>query len=188
VKPRLAIMDAVVGMEGKGPSAGNPRQIGAIAASADSVALDVVCAHLVGLSAKDIPLLAAAVQRGLSTGRLDDISVLGEPVEQLRVPDFKAPPGNADIGMLPAFLPRQLRSWVTGELLERPVANPDRCTGCQTCMRSCPVQAITMVGPSGKKTAVMDAAICIRCYCCHELCPDNAIDLKRGQLGRLLIH
>ncbi|MDO9065880.1 MAG: DUF362 domain-containing protein, partial [Chloroflexota bacterium] len=110
VKPRLAIMDAVVGMEGKGPSAGNPRQIGAIAASADSVALDVVCAHLVGLSAKDIPLLAAAVQRGLSTGRLDDISVLGEPVEQLRVPDFKTPPGNPDTGMLPAFLPRQLRS------------------------------------------------------------------------------
>jgi uncharacterized protein (DUF362 family) len=28
VKPRLAIMDAVVGMEGNGPAAGNPRQIG----------------------------------------------------------------------------------------------------------------------------------------------------------------
>jgi ferredoxin len=115
-------------------------------------------------------------------------------VERLRVPNFQAPPGRVDSGMLPAFLPRQLRTWVTGELLERPVANPDRCTGCQTCMLSCPVQAITMSGPggkrtaSGKKTAVMDAAICIRCYCCHELCPENAIDLERGRLGRLLIH
>ena len=188
VKPRLAIMDAVVGMEGKGPSAGSPRQVGVIAASADSVALDVVCAHLVGLSAREYPLLAAAVHRGLSTGRLEDIVVLGEAVENLRVPDFKTPPGNPDVGMIPSVLPRRLRSWVTGELLERPVASPDRCTGCQTCLRSCPVQAISMEGTSGKKFAVMDAAICIRCYCCHELCPENAIDLKRGNLGRLLIH
>ncbi len=188
VKPRLAIMDAVVGMEGKGPSAGSPRQIGALAASADSVALDVVCANMVGLAARDIPLLAAAVRRGLTTGRLEDITVLGEPVENLRVPNFKAPPGNLYAGMLPTFLPHQMRSWLTGELLERPVANPDRCTGCQTCLRSCPVQAITMAGLNGRKSAVMDAGICIRCYCCHELCPENAIDLKRGQLGRLLIH
>jgi uncharacterized protein (DUF362 family)/Pyruvate/2-oxoacid:ferredoxin oxidoreductase delta subunit len=190
VKPRLAIMDAVVGMEGNGPSAGSPRQIGAIAASANSVALDVVCAHLIGLSARDIPLLAAAVRRGLTTGRLEDITVLGEPVDRLRVPDFKTPPGNPDAGMFPAFLPQRLRSWVTGELLERPMASPDRCTGCQTCMRGCPVQAITMKAPVGKRiaVAVMDADICIRCYCCHELCPENAIDLCRGRLGRLLIH
>lgn len=32
-KPRLAICDAVVGMEGNGPTAGTPRQIGAIIAS-----------------------------------------------------------------------------------------------------------------------------------------------------------
>ncbi len=188
VKPRLAIMDAVVGMEGKGPSAGRPRQIGVLAASADSVALDVVCAHLVGLAAKDIPLLAAAVNRGLTTGRLEDITLLGTPAEELLVPNFEAPPGNADVGMLPAFLPRQMRTWVTGELLERPVADPNRCTGCQTCLRSCPVQAITMAGLNGTRRAVMHADKCIRCYCCHELCPENAIDLKRGYLGRLLIH
>jgi uncharacterized protein (DUF362 family)/ferredoxin len=188
VKPRLAIMDAVVGMEGRGPAAGNPRQIGAIAASADSVALDVVCAHLIGLSAREIPLLTAAVQRGLSTGRLSDIAVLGEPVERLRVPHFQAPPGSLGSGMLPTFLPKQLSTWVKGELLERPVANPDRCTGCQTCLRSCPVQAISMTSLNGRKTAIMDASTCIRCYCCHELCPENAIDLKRGRLGRLLIH
>jgi Pyruvate/2-oxoacid:ferredoxin oxidoreductase delta subunit len=52
------------------------------------------------------------------------------------------------------------------------------------------VQAITMKAPVGKRiaVAVMDADICIRCYCCHELCPENAIDLCRGRLGRLLIH
>jgi uncharacterized protein (DUF362 family)/ferredoxin len=181
VKPRLA-------MEGRGPSAGKPRQISAIAASADSVALDVLCAHIIGLSAREIPLLVAAVRRGLSTGNLADIAVLGEPIERLRVPNFQAPPGRVDSGMLPAFLPRQLRTWVTGELLERPVANPDRCTGCQTCLRSCPVQAIAMAGLNGKKIAIMDASTCIRCYCCHELCPENAIDLNRGRLGRLLIH
>jgi uncharacterized protein (DUF362 family) len=33
VKPSLAIMDGIVGMEGNGPSAGKPRKIGLVLAS-----------------------------------------------------------------------------------------------------------------------------------------------------------
>jgi len=39
VRPHLAIMDAIVGMEGSGPAAGPPRQVGIVAASLDCVAL-----------------------------------------------------------------------------------------------------------------------------------------------------
>jgi formate hydrogenlyase subunit 6/NADH:ubiquinone oxidoreductase subunit I len=28
--------------------------------------------------------------------------------------------------------------------------------------------------------------VCIRCYCCHELCPHDAIDLYKPLLGRLV--
>jgi formate hydrogenlyase subunit 6/NADH:ubiquinone oxidoreductase subunit I len=34
--------------------------------------------------------------------------------------------------------------------------------------------------------AQMDLKRCIRCYCCHELCPELAIDLKRSWLARRL--
>jgi formate hydrogenlyase subunit 6/NADH:ubiquinone oxidoreductase subunit I len=44
------------------------------------------------------------------------------------------------------------------------------------------VQAIELVA----KRAHMDWNKCIRCYCCHEVCPENAIDLHRTLLGRLL--
>ena len=48
IKPVLSIMDAVVGMEGQGPSAGDPRKIGAVLAS-PSPMLDTACVYLVGI-------------------------------------------------------------------------------------------------------------------------------------------
>jgi Pyruvate/2-oxoacid:ferredoxin oxidoreductase delta subunit len=34
--------------------------------------------------------------------------------------------------------------------------------------------------------AVVDDGKCIRCYCCHELCPEAAIELKFSWMGRLM--
>jgi len=50
------------------------------------------------------------------------------------------------------------------------------------CAQNCPVKAITIVD----RRAQMDLKTCIRCYCCHEMCPHHAIDLKKPWLGRLL--
>ena len=41
-----------------------------------------------------------------------------------------------------------------------------------------------MTGPNG--TAKIHPRSCIRCYCCHELCPHKAVELKRSWLGKLL--
>jgi uncharacterized protein (DUF362 family)/Pyruvate/2-oxoacid:ferredoxin oxidoreductase delta subunit len=183
VKPRLSIMDAVVAMEGKGPAAGQPRNVNAILASEDSIALDVIASTMVGIPPLSIPIIKAAAARGLTSGNPADVQVVGEDPASLRVPDFLPPPVNPRVGSMPSGLPVGLRTWINDQLLLTPRADPRRCTGCQTCYASCPVQAITMV----QKKAVMDSKKCIRCYCCHELCPDNAIDLHRGRLGRLLI-
>ena len=64
-KPRLCICDAVVCMEGNGPTQGTPVHLGAIAAAYSSHKLDLLCADLIGLTAKDVPTLAAALARGL---------------------------------------------------------------------------------------------------------------------------
>jgi NADH-quinone oxidoreductase subunit F len=45
---------------------------------------------------------------------------------------------------------------------------PDKCQGCQICLRSCPVEAIS----GGKRLVhIIDQATCIKCGTCLEVCP-----------------
>lgn len=56
--PRLCICDAVVGMEGNGPTMGTPRPIGCLIAAKNGHMLDAVAAGLIGLSPEEIPTLS----------------------------------------------------------------------------------------------------------------------------------
>lgn len=49
LKPKIAIMDAITAMEGRGPINGKPKQMDLILASTDPVALDATAMRLVGL-------------------------------------------------------------------------------------------------------------------------------------------
>jgi uncharacterized protein (DUF362 family)/ferredoxin len=199
VKPTLNIMDAVVGMEGDGPSGGQPRQVGAILASANALALDVVGADLVGYDPLTILTTFVAAKRGLTTGLLSDVTLLGDALVTLRVSDFrKGTVALIDPGILPeriqeaidkndkpkhrSLIAELTMGWWARQLLVSPQAAAN-CIGCGYCVKHCPVNAIEVV--NGK--AHMDARVCIRCYCCHELCPELAIELKRPWLGRLLV-
>ena len=64
-KPRFCICDAVVGMEGNGPTQGKARPVGCLLAAKSGHALDLAAAHLIGLSPRDVPTLAAAVRQRL---------------------------------------------------------------------------------------------------------------------------
>ena len=55
----------------------------------------------------------------------------------------------------------------------RPKIDSKLCKHCQTCVDSCPVQAIDA------KTKQIDYNKCIECLCCHELCLHRAVNLKR---------
>jgi uncharacterized Fe-S center protein len=48
-----------------------------------------------------------------------------------------------------------------------------------------PVRAVT-IGGNGSKHAQIDRENCIRCYCCHEMCSEDAIELKASLLYRFL--
>jgi len=45
------------------------------------------------------------------------------------------------------------------------------------------MHAITVV--EGKR-ACIDKRKCIRCYCCHEMCPNDAIELRTSRLYRFV--
>ena len=87
-RPRLSIADAVVGMEGNGPTAGTPRPIGALLASKSPYALDLACAEVIGVTMNDVPTLRAACERGLAPADVSGLTVYGD-LAALKISDFQ---------------------------------------------------------------------------------------------------
>jgi uncharacterized protein (DUF362 family)/Pyruvate/2-oxoacid:ferredoxin oxidoreductase delta subunit len=178
VRPALTVMDAVVGMDGDGPSAGRPFPIGAILAGVDPVAVDVAALGFVGHEPSLVPTVAGAIRRGWTTGRVADLDMLGESGSAVQVVGFELPPGGrSEMDHFPSFL----RSWGTRQLVASPVVT-ERCINCGLCIENCPVQTIAEVNGRAR----IELSRCIRCYCCHELCPEQAIELSYPWVGRLL--
>ncbi|WP_424357249.1 DUF362 domain-containing protein [Methanocella sp. MCL-LM] len=181
-RPDLVIMDAVVGMEGRGPSAGNPRQIGLVLASKSCTALDFLATYIVGMDPLAVPTVKRAADRNLGPGSLDEIVVRGEDPATVRVKDFKLA-ATMDMSRVPA----PLLNLASRLVATKPVIDAQRCRKCGVCARDCPPKAMFF---SGGRMPKIDYRKCIRCYCCQELCPERAVSVKvpvaRKVLGRLL--
>ena len=215
IRPVLSILDGIMAMHGDGPSGGDPYEAGLLLAGNDALAVDMVAAGLAGWDPLTMPPVRVARDSGLSTGQLSEVELLGEPLESVRLDGFRPGLATrVDPGLVPAalralrplltartvegqraadgqdvslesldvgILPPHLRRWLTRQLIPSPYAG-EKCTGCGYCVDHCPVDAISIV--DGR--AEMDLRSCIRCYCCHELCPNLAVELRRSPLGRIL--
>jgi len=69
LRPKLAVMDGIIGMEGRGPTNGKPRRMDVILASQDSVALDAAAMRLIGLEPSRARHVVLTAEQGL--GRMD---------------------------------------------------------------------------------------------------------------------
>jgi len=170
--PDLVIMDAVIGMEGNGPSSGDSRHVGKIIVSDDGVAVDAVMTAMMGKKPEKIHMLKVAGRRGIGEIDISKLDVTGEmkTLENFRMPS--------------TFL-CHIAGWLANNRLlrplieSRPIILKDKCKGCGVCAEACPVDGISMAG----KYPVINRQVCIRCYCCQELCPNDAVELRR-RVGR----
>lgn len=52
-----------------------------------------------------------------------------------------------------------------------PKVDPEKCTACEECVNTCPVEAIKMVNSA----ALIDPGTCSECQACVSVCPSQAI-------------
>jgi len=183
VSPALSIMDGVVGMEGDGPSAGKPRNIGALIISTDPFALDVVAADLIGLKPERVPTLMAARARSL-TSRLNEIELKGDSRSLWHIENFIIPKAVSTNFLDMVSLPQTVKNFVLNRVRPFPMFEHEVCVGCRDCVNNCPPKALTM---NENQRPIVDLQACIRCFCCQELCPQQAVKLFKPWLGRKLL-
>ena len=176
VRPRLTIMDAVLGQEGNGPGkSGTPRHYGCLAASEDPVALDAVLSQAMGYRPGQVMPLALAASRGLGVADLEAIQVEGNrrslDLGRVRLPAthwyLHAP------GWVGTLAQRAMRV--------RPRLAAAACASCGRCVEVCPRQVITL-----NTLPDFDLEKCVGCFCCAEVCPQGAIEPQRNLLARLI--
>ncbi len=167
IKPGLNIMDAVIGMEGEGPSAGKPKKVGLILASRNAVTLDIVAAKIMGFNPKKIFAIEEAVRRGLGNYKIEIVGDLRE------IPNLKFEKPSR-------FRRTMVKTILLGMTKEKIIVDESKCTKCGICARKCPTKAITL-----EPYPVIDEKKCIRCFCCIEVCPQHALHLKDNTLRKV---
>lgn len=173
----INICDAIMCMEGDGPSAGDPKFGGLIISSEDQFALDLLASELIGLTGS-VKLVDCAIARKLCPDSYTKLDIIDENginayknIDDIRIRDFVPP--DTKLGkkfdLIPAFLQ------------PRPVIDKKICKGCGVCVRSCPRKTIVL---KDKKAHIISDK-CIKCYCCQELCEFKAVKIKKSFLYKV---
>lgn len=171
LKPMLNIVDAVVGMEGNGPSGGSPRKIGCILSSKNPFTLDLINSNLLNFNGI-VSTVTISQQRKYCPDNISGVDILGERLENFIISDFKMPDTKLSktFSLIPPFLQ------------PRPVVERKKCVACGDCINSCPVKTIVL---KDKKAKIIPNK-CIKCYCCQELCKYKAIKIKKNIIYKII--
>ena len=180
VLPDFFLMDGIMGMEGPGPANGMPRKVGLIFGSTNPLALDIIASSVAGYDPMIIPSTRTAYFRKKWLTDIDDIVYDGPDPGSLKIKDFTRIPVSATSNISLQFVMKRIKS--LRKLERRPVFLHDNCTACHKCVKICPVGAISPM-PGKNNHIVLTDSKCIRCFCCSEVCMDNAIEVRRKIFG-----
>jgi uncharacterized protein (DUF362 family)/NAD-dependent dihydropyrimidine dehydrogenase PreA subunit len=202
LKPHLHIVDAVISMEGLGPTRGTPLKTGMVFVGTDPYLIDLVCAKLASFDPRKVRTLAEAERRGIISDEYHDF-IRGFSFG--RIYDFKPPKA----GSLATFIhsPKRQKYFLAvrntalfnylcstgpvGKMLYLTGLRQDvfieeemefggielereECNECGRCAGYCPVGLEL-------PEAVSDGR-CIECLYCFCVCPEGALKFK-GKLG-----
>ncbi len=199
IKPDLHILDAVIAMEGTGPTRGTPIPLNTLLIGTDPYLLDLACAKLAQFEPSQVRLLAEALHQGLITK--DHFEFLeGHPFLAFSKP-MRQPKVNPLVGFIhspkrqkfflkirnTAFFNTVCNTDFAQEILfhtglrqdkflkddlkiDKLTLNEKCLPGCVICREHCPV---SLELPQAFKTGLEG---CIHCMYCYSVCPVEAID------------
>ena len=177
--PDLSLMDGIWAMEGNGPTGGQRRDLHVIAGSESPWALDVAAASLVGLEPEKIVMLREGHERGYGPLDLSELAACGGPHGNTTGPGLFKGRGLQHGLYRPAAEILAAGCEEIGHALSPHRQKAVR--GLRQVRGELPQHTISL--RDGK--AVIRYQNCIRCFCCHEMCPKHVVQIKRLGLLRL---
>lgn len=84
IPPHLCILDGFTAMEGNGPISGDRVDWHVAIAGTDGVAVDTLAAYLMGFDPQSIGYLYFCSRDGLGEGDINNLNILGTPLEECR--------------------------------------------------------------------------------------------------------
>ena len=180
VMPDYFLMDGIMGMEGPGPGRGFPIALGLLLGSTNPLALDIIGSQIAGYDPLIIPTTRTALFRKRWLKSVEDIIYDGPEIRTIIKEGFKKIPVSRRNNISLQFVIKRIR--FLKKLERRPVFIHENCTGCQKCVNICPVQAIQPLSSDMTHIVLTDSK-CIRCFCCSEVCNDDAVEIRRKIFG-----
>ncbi|MDI6860513.1 MAG: DUF362 domain-containing protein [Caldisericia bacterium] len=169
--PQIILMDGILGMEGDGPSFGNPVTYNCLIISDDPLIADLIMSKIMDFEINDVPLFKNEIPLNYELdGNINEFIKKSEKPKTFLL-TLK---GTSKIASL---IYRYLGDYIQ----PKPYVNKNKCVKCGVCASVCAGKAITL-----NPYPNFNREKCVLCYCCHELCPEGAIYLKRGIISKIL--
>lgn len=96
LRPHLSVIDGTIGMEGLGPSAGQPISVDAVIVSADAFAADAVACGVMGMAPQKVPHIRIGAGRNYGVIDFQKMHITPDNWMDWAV-SFKKPPANLSI-------------------------------------------------------------------------------------------
>ena len=169
----IHILDGIIGMQGEGPSRGEPVNTALIAMSDDATAMDIATTEILNLPINFCKTNKAAISTDFDKKQIR--------IERNNL-SFKRKikkPLSYGVNLIPSFI----RQAFANAIYIKPVIDQRKCTHCKYCYRICPAGAINIEN----NMLTVDKHVCFECFCCYEICEYNAINLTRSFMHRVFV-